>query len=71
MGYEGINVDQTQRKQIEKELEEAHDFLNQSIQSSPNAIMAADMKGNIMIWNQAAEETLGYKAKEVIGKMGK
>jgi len=69
LGYEGINVDQTQRKQMEKELEEAHDFLNQSIQSSPNAIIAADMKGNIMIWNQAAEGTLGYKAKEVIGKM--
>ena len=31
--------------------------------------MATDMKGNIIIWNRAAEETLGYKAEEVIGKM--
>jgi two-component system NtrC family sensor kinase len=54
---------------MEEELREAHDFLNKTIQSSPNAIMAADMKGNIIIWNRAAEETLGYEADEVIGKM--
>jgi len=69
LGYEGINVDQTQRKQMEKELKEAYDFLNKIVKSSPNAIMATDMKGNIMIWNRAAEETLGYPAEEVIGKM--
>jgi len=69
IGYEGINVDQSQRKQMERELREAHDFLNKIIQSSPNAIIATDMKGNIIIWNRAAEETLGYEAKEVIGKM--
>jgi two-component system NtrC family sensor kinase len=27
------------------------------------------LKGNIIIWNRAAEETLGYRAGEVIGKM--
>lgn len=48
---------------------EANDFLNNIIQSSPNAIMAADMKGNIIIWNRAAEETLGYRADEVMGKI--
>ena len=69
IGYEGINVDQTLRKQMEKEIREAHDFLNQFIKSSPNAIMAADMKGNIFIWNMAAEETFGYRSEEVIGKM--
>lgn len=69
VGYEGINVDQSQRKEMEQELKEAHDFLNKVIQSSPNAIMATDMKGDIIVWNKAAEETLGYKAQEVIGKM--
>lgn len=69
IGYEGINVDLSQRKQMEKELKETHDFLNRFIRSSPNAIMAADMKGNIFIWNKGAEEILGYKAEEVIGKM--
>ncbi len=69
IGYEGMNVDQSQRKQMERELKEAHDFLDKIIKSSPNAIMATDMKGNIIIWNRGAEETLGYKAEEVVGKM--
>ena len=69
LGYEGINVDQTQRKQMERELMEAHRFLNNIIQSSPNAIIATDLIGNIIIWNRAAEESLGYTAEDVIGKM--
>jgi two-component system NtrC family sensor kinase len=69
IGYEGLNVDLTQRKLMEKELREAYDFMNKIIQSSPNPITATDMKGNILIWNHAAEETLGYKARDVIGKM--
>ena len=69
VGYEGLNVDQTQRKQMEKDLEEAHDFLNMVIQSSPNAIITTDLKGNILIWNQGAEAILGYRTQDVVGKM--
>jgi len=69
IGYEGLNVDLTQRKLMEKELKEAYDFMNKIVQSSPNSTMATDLKGNIIIWNRAAEETLGYEADEVIGKM--
>jgi PAS domain S-box-containing protein len=69
LGYEGINVDQSQRKQMEDELREAHDFLDKIIRSSPNAIMATDLQGNIIMWNRGAEEILGYKAEEVVDKM--
>ena len=69
LGYEGLNVDISRRKLMERQLKEAHDFINKIIQSSPNAITATDMDGNIMIWNRAAEETIGYKAADVIGKM--
>ena len=69
MGYEGLNVDLTHRKLMEKELKEAYDFMNKIVQSSPNPTMATDLKGNIIIWNRAAEEILGYEAGEVIGKM--
>ncbi len=68
-GYEGLNVDLTRRKLMEKELREAYDFMNKIVQSSPDSITATDMKGNILIWNQAAEKTIGYQAGEVIGKM--
>jgi two-component system NtrC family sensor kinase len=43
--------------------------MNMIIQSAPISIMAADLKGNIIIWNREAEKTLGYLADEVIGKM--
>jgi len=76
LGTVGISKDVTEenrlRRQLiqqEMELRKANDFMNNSIQSSPNAIMATDIKGNIIIWNRAAEETLGYRAAEVIGKM--
>jgi len=69
IGYEGLNLDITRRKLMERQLKEAHDFINKIIQSSPNSITATDMKGNILIWNRAAEETIGYKAADVIGKM--
>ena len=69
LGYEGIIVDQTRRILMEKRLREANDFFNKIIASSPNAIMASDMKGNILIWNRAAEIILGYSAEDVIGKM--
>lgn len=69
LGYEGICVDQSQRKQMEQELKRANDFLNNIIQSSPNAIMGTDMRGNIFIWNQGAEETLGYGASQIIDVM--
>lgn len=68
-GYEGIVVDQSERKRIEHKMKEALDFLDKTIQCSPNAIMAADLKGNVIIWNKGAEEILGHKAEDVIGKM--
>jgi two-component system NtrC family sensor kinase len=68
-GFEGIVVDESHRKKMESELRKAHDVLINVIQSSPNVIIAADRKGTILIWNKAAEETLGYSAAEAIGKL--
>lgn len=69
LGYEGIIADETHRKQMERELREAHHFLNMIVHNSPNAIMATNMKGDIILWNRSAEETLGYAAADVIGRM--
>ncbi|MBA3011057.1 MAG: PAS domain S-box protein, partial [Proteobacteria bacterium] len=69
LGYEGIVVDQTQRKHIENQIREAHDFLEKTISCSPNAIMAMDMTGGIKLWNRGAEEVFGYSADQVVGKM--
>jgi two-component system NtrC family sensor kinase len=69
VGYEGINIDITQRKQLERELRETNDFRKRLIESSPYAIIATDMQGDIIVFNRAAEELVGYKAEKVLGKM--
>jgi PAS domain S-box-containing protein len=69
IGYEGLNIDITERKKMERELKEANDFLMNLIESSVDGIIVTDMKGDILIFNKGAENLLGYKAEEVVGKM--
>lgn len=76
LGTVGVSKDITEENRLrqelvhqERELRKAHDFLNKVIRNSPNAIIATDQQGDIMIWNPAAEEILGYPVEEVVGKM--
>jgi two-component system NtrC family sensor kinase len=69
VAYEGINIDITERKQLERELRETNDFRKRLIESSPYAIIATDMQGNIIVFNRAAEELIGYRAEKVLGKI--
>jgi PAS domain S-box-containing protein len=69
IGYEGLNINITERKKMERELKEANDFLMNLIESSVDGIIVTDMKGDILIFNKGAENLLGYKAEEVVGKM--
>jgi PAS domain S-box-containing protein len=69
VGYQGINLDISERKRIENQLREANEFFMNLIESSVDGIIAADMKGNIFIFNKGAEALTGYTAEEVIGKL--
>ncbi|HMK75497.1 MAG TPA: PAS domain S-box protein [Thermodesulfobacteriota bacterium] len=69
VGYEGINIDISDRKRMERELKEANDFLMNMIQSSVDGIIVTDMKGDILIFNKGAENLLGYETEEVVGEM--
>lgn len=69
IGYEGLNIDISERKRMEKELREANEFLIKLIESSVDGIIVTNMKGDILIFNKGAENILGYKAEEVVGKM--
>jgi two-component system NtrC family sensor kinase len=69
VGYEGINIDISDRKRMEKELKEANDFLTNLIESSVDGIIVTNTKGDILIFNKGAENILGYKREEVVGKM--
>ena len=69
IGYEGLNIDISDRKRMERELREANEFLTNLIESSVDGIIVTDIKGNILIFNKGAESMLGYKSEEVVGKM--
>jgi len=69
VGYQGINLDITERKRIEEERRETNEFFRNLIESSVDGIIATDMKGNIFIFNKGAEDLTGYSASEVIGKL--
>jgi two-component system NtrC family sensor kinase len=69
IGYEGIKIDISDRKRMERELKEANEFLMNLIESSVDGIIVTDMKGDILIFNKGAEDLLGYKSEEVVGRM--
>jgi PAS domain S-box-containing protein len=69
VSYEGIKIDITDRKRMERELKEANDFLMNLIDSSVDGIIVTNMKGDILLFNKGAENLLGYKSEEVVGKM--
>ena len=68
VGYRGMMMDVTRRRKAEKDLKEANRFLNMLIEASPDGIIVTDAKGEIIIYNKAAERLLGYSIDEVIGK---
>jgi two-component system NtrC family sensor kinase len=68
IGYEGINIDISERKRMERELKEANEFLMNLIESSVDGIIVTNMKGEILIFNKGAEKILGYEAEEVVRK---
>jgi len=61
--------DITERKKMVNEIGRSNEFLTKLIASSGDGIIAADIRGNIIIFNKAAEELLGYRAGEVTGRV--
>jgi PAS domain S-box-containing protein len=49
------------------ELQETKRYLTRLIESSPDAIIATDKGGNVVLFNQGAEALLGYRAEDVGG----
>ncbi len=60
--------DVTAERALEHELRTTKDFLERLIDSTVDAIIAADFKGQIILFNQGAERLFGYRAHDVIGK---
>ncbi|MBK6517710.1 MAG: PAS domain S-box protein [Polyangiaceae bacterium] len=61
--------DVTNERSTERELTKTKEFLERVIDSSVDAIISADMRGNVLLFNRAAERVFDYPAHDVIGKI--
>lgn len=61
--------DVTEARQTEAELVKTKTFLESLIEASVDAIVAANMRGTIILFNRGAERIYGYKASDVLHKM--
>jgi PAS domain S-box-containing protein len=59
--------DVTADRATEAELIKTKQFLERLIESSVDAIISANLRGEIVIFNRAAERLTGYEAREVVG----
>jgi len=70
---EGVAIvtmrDVTRQRQMADELRRTKEYLERLIDSSVDAIIAADMKGNLTLFNKAAEGITGYRGEDIIGKL--
>ena len=61
--------DVTLARELERELRRTSEFLNRILNSTVDGIIASNMRGTILLFNQGAERICGYKAVDVIGRM--
>ncbi len=60
--------DVTAERALETELRKTKEFLEKLIDSAVDAIIAADMVGNVILFNPGAERIYGWRAEEIIGR---
>ena len=61
--------DVTAERALELELRSTKEFLERLIDSTVDAIIASDLRGSIILFNQGAERLFGYRARDVIGSL--
>ena len=63
-----IGRDNTERRLAEEKIKSLRQFEESVIKNANIWISVLDGKGNVSVWNRAAEEISGYRADEVLGK---
>ncbi|MBN1546022.1 MAG: PAS domain S-box protein [Syntrophaceae bacterium] len=66
--YEGMTENITQRKRTEQALKESERRLSEITEFLPDPMFAIDLKGKVVVWNQAMVDLTGIPAKDMIGK---
>lgn len=68
VAIQGIARDITQRKLTEAALAESEYSARIILDQFPDAVLAINHEGKVVIWNKAMEEMTGVKAEEMLGK---
>ncbi|MEM2925373.1 MAG: PAS domain S-box protein [Methanocellales archaeon] len=68
VGVHCIGRDITEQKILRQKIADSERYLKNIIASSADAIIALDARGNIVLFNEAAERIFGYKREEVVGR---
>jgi len=61
--------DVTHERETAIELQQTKQFLERVIENSADAIVSADLQGQILLFNRAACQLLGYRSENVVGKL--
>ncbi|MGB9301009.1 MAG: PAS domain S-box protein, partial [Anaerolineae bacterium] len=67
-GYEGIIRDVTDRRRAEAELRHSEERFKVLFEYAPDAYYLSDLQGTFLDGNRAAEQLLGYRRHELVGK---
>ena len=67
---DGLVSDITERKIIERELQQTNAYLENIFENSPDAIGIVDASGRFIKWNRMAAQLYGYTFEEMKGKSG-
>ena len=65
--FQSVREEHATSQRANAELKKTRDFLENVIMSSPDAIVASNRDGEIVLYNDAAERILGWRRKEAIG----
>jgi PAS domain S-box-containing protein len=65
----GVFRDVTKGFQLEHELRQSYELERHLIQASMDGIIANDLEGNILIFNQGASRILGYTPEEAVARI--
>ncbi|MDH3238072.1 MAG: PAS domain S-box protein [Deltaproteobacteria bacterium] len=66
---DGLLLDISESRRVEKALRASNQALNTLIEASPLAIMALDREGIVTLWNPASEKMFGWTKEEAIGRL--
>jgi PAS domain S-box-containing protein len=61
-------VDITESKRVEAALRESEELFRVSMERAPDGVYMNDLEGNFLYGNRKAEEIIGYKREELIGR---